>query len=104
MHAVGRLVLGPIGIKNIQASWPKMGPSFASNLLFAGCNDVGGVLMNESITRAAGSTFGQEFNVVEMEALITRAGRVPRCETLCTRTRTRSEGWSASKTRTNQSS
>ena len=78
MHAIGRLVLGPIGIKNIQASWPKMGPSFASNLLFAGCNDVGGVLMNESITRAAGSTFGQEFNVVEMEALITRAGRVPR--------------------------
>ena len=69
MHAIGRLVLGPIGIKNIQASWPKMGPSFASNLLFAGCNDVGGVLMNESITRAAGSTFGQEFNVVEMEAL-----------------------------------
>ena len=78
MHAVGRLVLGPVGIKNIQASWPKMGPSFASDLLFAGCNDVGGVLMNESITRAAGSTFGQEFNVVEMEALIARAGRVPR--------------------------
>jgi len=78
MHAIGRLVLGPVGITNIQASWPKMGPSFAQSLLFAGCNDVGGVLMNESITRAAGSKFGQEINVCEMESLIHQAGRTPR--------------------------
>ena len=91
MHAVGRLVLGPIGIKNIQRRVGENGAIFASNLLFAGCNDVGGVLMNESITRAAGSTFGQEFNVVEMEALIIEPNGVPRLRNTCTRPRTRTK-------------
>ena len=53
MHAVARLALDPV-FSNIQASWVKMGPDGAALLLDAGCNDLGGVLMNESITRAAG--------------------------------------------------
>jgi 7,8-didemethyl-8-hydroxy-5-deazariboflavin synthase CofH subunit/7,8-didemethyl-8-hydroxy-5-deazariboflavin synthase CofG subunit len=77
MHAVARLVLGPAGITNIQASWVKMGPELASLLLHAGCNDMGGTLMNESITRAAGATFGQEIDAREMRRIIEAAGRVP---------------------------
>jgi hypothetical protein len=53
LHAVARLVLHP-HITNIQASWVKMGPQAAGQLLAAGCNDMGGSIMNESITRAAG--------------------------------------------------
>jgi len=81
MHAVARLVLGPAGIVNIQASWVKMGPEFASHLLHAGCNDMGGTLMNESITRAAGATFGQEIDARAMRQIITSAGRQPRQRT-----------------------
>jgi len=81
MHAVARLVLGPVGIVNIQASWVKMGPEFAAHLLNAGCNDMGGTLMNESITRAAGATFGQEIDVLAMRQIITSAGRIPRQRT-----------------------
>jgi 7,8-didemethyl-8-hydroxy-5-deazariboflavin synthase CofH subunit/7,8-didemethyl-8-hydroxy-5-deazariboflavin synthase CofG subunit len=81
MHAVARLVLGPAGIVNIQASWVKMGPEFASHLLHAGCNDMGGTLMNESITRAAGATFGQEIDARAMQQIITSAGRQPRQRT-----------------------
>lgn len=54
LHAVSRLVLHP-HITNIQASWVKMGPQQAGRLLAAGCNDMGGSIMNESITRAAGA-------------------------------------------------
>ncbi len=53
LHAVARLALFP-AIVNIQASWVKMGPHHAAGLLAAGVNDLGGVLMNESITKAAG--------------------------------------------------
>jgi hypothetical protein len=53
LHAVSRLVLHP-HITNIQASWVKMGPQQAGRLLAVGCNDMGGSIMNESITRAAG--------------------------------------------------
>ena len=52
MHAVARLVLAP-WISNIQASWVKMGPHWAGELLKVGCNDMGGSIMNESITRYA---------------------------------------------------
>jgi FO synthase len=53
MHAVARLALGA-ALPNIQASWVKMGPERAAALLSSGCNDMGGSIMNESITRAAG--------------------------------------------------
>lgn len=75
MHAVSRLVLNPF-IPNIQASWVKMGPEKASELLKAGCNDMGGTLMNESITRAAGAQFGQLQTEEEMVTLISKAGRM----------------------------
>jgi FO synthase len=76
MHAVARLALNPV-IANIQASWVKMGPEGAVACLDAGCNDLGGVLMNESITRAAGAMHGQEIGAADLEAMIYRAGRVP---------------------------
>ena len=80
VHAVGRLSLHP-WITNVQASWVKLGPEGARAALAAGCNDLGGTLMNESISRAAGSEHGQELTPEQMEALIRSAGRVPRQRT-----------------------
>ena len=77
MHAVARLALHPL-VPNIQASWVKMGPRGVRACLAAGVNDLGGTLMNESITRAAGAGFGQELSPARMEALIRGAGRRPR--------------------------
>jgi FO synthase len=76
MHAVARLVLHPL-ITNVQTSWVKMGPRGAQACLAAGANDLGGTLMNESITRAAGAAFGQELPPRAMEELIRELGRVP---------------------------
>jgi FO synthase len=76
MHAVARLTLHP-HITNIQTSWVKMGPAGAAICLQSGANDLGGTLMNESISRAAGTQHGQEFPPAEMEALIRSIGRLP---------------------------
>jgi FO synthase len=76
MHAVARLALHPL-IPNIQTSWVKMGPAGAAACLEAGANDLGGTLMNESITRAAGAAHGQEMPPAAMEALIRSIGRTP---------------------------
>src|SRR5262252_856742 len=76
MHAVARLVLHPL-ITNIQTSWVKMGPDGAALCLNAGANDLGGTLMNESISRAAGTQHGQEFPPEAMEGLIRQIGRIP---------------------------
>ncbi|WP_420722443.1 5-amino-6-(D-ribitylamino)uracil--L-tyrosine 4-hydroxyphenyl transferase CofH [Hwanghaeella sp. LZ110] len=76
MHAVSRLVLHPV-IQNIQTSWVKLGPDGAAQCLASGANDMGGTLMNESISRAAGADFGQEMSPAKMEDTIRRAGRVP---------------------------
>lgn len=81
LHAVSRLVFADGCIPSIQASWVKMGPSEAAGLLRAGCNDMGGVLMNESISRAAGASHGQELGPQAMDDLIRTAGRVPRQRT-----------------------
>ncbi len=59
LHAVARLALHPL-ITNVQASWVKLGPDGVRQALAAGVNDLGGTLMNESISRAAGSEWGQE--------------------------------------------
>jgi FO synthase len=75
MHAVARLSLHP-WIKNIQTSWVKMGHAGAIACLNSGCNDLGGTLMNESISRAAGAAHGQEMPPAKMEELIRAAGRV----------------------------
>ena len=80
MHAVARLALHPV-IPNIQASWVKMGPRGIAACLNAGANDLGGTLMNESITKAAGASFGQELSPEEMETVIASVGRVPRQRT-----------------------
>ena len=77
MHAVARLVLHP-AITNIQTSWVKMGPAGAAICLQSGANDLGGTLMNESISRAAGTQHGQEFPPAAMEQLIRSIGREPR--------------------------
>jgi FO synthase len=76
MHAVSRLVLHPL-ITNIQTSWVKMGPQGAALCLNAGANDMGGTLMNESISRAAGTQHGQEFPPEAMEGLIGSLVRTP---------------------------
>jgi FO synthase len=80
IHAVARLALHP-RITNIQASWVKLGPAGVAEVLRAGVNDLGGTLMNESISRAAGSEHGQELAPEGMEALIRASGRVPRQRT-----------------------
>ena len=76
MHAVARIALHPY-ITNIQASWVKLGPEGAKACLDCGVNDLGGTLMNESISRAAGTTHGQEYPPEAMRALIASANRVP---------------------------
>jgi FO synthase len=74
MHAVSRLVLHPL-ITNVQASWVKLGTEGITALLQSGVNDLGGTLMNESISRAAGTQHGQEFAPSQMETVITSLGR-----------------------------
>jgi FO synthase len=80
MHAVGRLALHP-HVTNIQVSWVKMGRAGLRACLRAGVNDLGGTLMDESISRAAGASHGQEMTPAEMEAIIAAAGRIPRQRT-----------------------
>jgi FO synthase len=74
MHAVSRLVLHP-HISNIQTSWVKMGVEGAGFCLRAGANDLGGVLMDESITRAAGGRNGQFLDAAQMQELAGALGR-----------------------------
>ena len=76
MHAVSRLVLST-HIGNIQTSWVKMGLKGASLCLQAGANDIGGTLMNESITRAAGAKHGQEMKPEVLESTILACQRQP---------------------------
>ena len=80
MHAVARLALHPV-IANIQVSWVKLGADGAAACLNAGANDLGGTLMNESISRAAGTIHGEEFSPRSMENLISGLGRTPRQRT-----------------------
>jgi FO synthase len=80
MHSVARLVLYGL-IDNIQASWVKMGPQGVAVCLLAGANDLGGTLMNESITRAAGADYGQEWSPESIEYKIRELGRIPRMRT-----------------------
>jgi FO synthase len=80
MHAVARLVLHPL-IPNIQASWVKLGPEGAVAALRAGVNDLGGILMDESITRAAGGQNGQIFGPNRMADIAASAGRSVRQRT-----------------------
>ena len=69
-------MLGPT-FRNIQASWVKEGPKLAQTLLDAGANDLGGTLINESISTSAGAQYGQLVGPAELCRLIRDAGRVP---------------------------
>ncbi len=80
MHAVSRLALHPV-LPSIQVSWVKMGVEGSRACLNAGANDLGGTLMNESISRAAGTVHGQELPPERMDALIRAIGREPRQRT-----------------------
>jgi FO synthase len=76
IHAIARLALHPV-IPNIQTSWVKMGAAGAAVCLQSGANDLGGTLMNESITRAAGAQHGQEMPPEAMERIIRDLSRDP---------------------------
>ncbi|MCL2713121.1 MAG: 5-amino-6-(D-ribitylamino)uracil--L-tyrosine 4-hydroxyphenyl transferase CofH [Alphaproteobacteria bacterium] len=76
MHAVARLVLNPL-IPNIQTSWVKLGAEGVSVCLQSGANDLGGTLMHESISRAAGGGHGEEMTPRALDTIIERIGRVP---------------------------
>ncbi|MEL6531641.1 MAG: 5-amino-6-(D-ribitylamino)uracil--L-tyrosine 4-hydroxyphenyl transferase CofH [Pseudomonadota bacterium] len=76
MHAVSRIMLHG-WIDNIQVSWTKLGAERAVEMLRRGVNDLGGTLMNESISRAAGAAHGQEITAKELCDMIRAAGRVP---------------------------
>ena len=76
VHAISRLMLNN-WIPNLQVSWPKEGPRFAQVLLGVGVNDMGGTLINESISTSAGAQFGQLLRPRELRQLIRDAGRIP---------------------------
>ena len=80
MHAVARLALNPL-IPNVQVSWVKLGADGVRACLKAGANDLGGTLMNESISRAAGTCHGQELPPEQMDQLISSCGRMPQQRT-----------------------
>jgi FO synthase len=76
IHAVSRLALRGL-IDNIQVSWVKCGLDGAQRILQSGANDLGGTLMNESISRAAGAAHGQEVLPEEMRETVRGIGRIP---------------------------
>jgi len=80
MHAIARLALHPL-IVNVQTSWVKLGSDGAAAMLRAGANDLGGTLMDESITRAAGGINGQLCDPAALAEIAARAGRPARQRT-----------------------
>jgi 5-amino-6-(D-ribitylamino)uracil---L-tyrosine 4-hydroxyphenyl transferase len=76
MHSVSRIMLNN-HIKNLQVSWVKEGMRMSQMLLAAGANDLGGTLINESISNAAGSQYGQMIKPKDMRSIIRSSGRVP---------------------------
>ncbi|MEA2001673.1 MAG: 5-amino-6-(D-ribitylamino)uracil--L-tyrosine 4-hydroxyphenyl transferase CofH [Actinomycetota bacterium] len=76
MHSVARIAFDGL-VGNIQASWVKLGLAAGSRLLQAGCNDLGGTLMDETISRAAGASHGTSLEVSDLESIVRSIGRVP---------------------------
>jgi FO synthase len=74
MHAVARIAYGR-AVPNVQVSWPKMGPDGARQVLQAGANDLGGTLVDENISRAAGASHGQRMGEAEFAAIVAPLGR-----------------------------
>ncbi|MDQ2684840.1 MAG: 5-amino-6-(D-ribitylamino)uracil--L-tyrosine 4-hydroxyphenyl transferase CofH [Thermoproteota archaeon] len=76
MHAISRIFFNNF-IDNLQVSWVKEGPKLSQILLNYGVNDLGGCLINESISTAAGSQFGQLMKPIDMRRLISSSGKIP---------------------------
>ena len=76
VHAIARIMLNN-WIPNVQASWVKEGSRMSQLLLTAGVNDLGGTLINESISTAAGAQHGQLMRPAEFRQVIRQAGRIP---------------------------
>jgi 7,8-didemethyl-8-hydroxy-5-deazariboflavin synthase CofH subunit len=76
VHALARLMLGAT-FRNVQVSWVKEGVERSIELLACGANDVGGTLINESISTSAGSKHGQRLSPATLRRAIRAAGRVP---------------------------
>ena len=88
MHAVGRIAYHG-SIRSVPASWVKFGGDGVRRLLQAGVNDLGGTLMDENISRAAGASHGQELDELELRAIVEPLGRpLVQRTTLYGRTRT----------------
>jgi FO synthase len=80
MHSIGRIAYRGL-IDNVQVSWTKIGQEGAQQLLRAGCNDMGGTLMNENISRAAGANHGQLMTEESFRAIAEPIGRTLRQRT-----------------------
>lgn len=80
VHAIARIIFHG-RIKNVQASWVKLGKKMAQWALFCGANDLGGTLMEESISKSAGATSGEYMSPEEFEYMIREAGRIPQQRT-----------------------
>jgi FO synthase len=76
VHAVARIAFDGL-VDNIQASWVKLGLKAGGRLLDAGCNDLGGTLMDETISRSAGASHGTSVEAADMERMARSVGRVP---------------------------
>jgi FO synthase len=80
VHAMARIMLHG-KISNIQTSWVKLGEAGAVDMLRSGVNDLGGTLMEETISRMAGSEHGSRRSIAELEAIAAAAGRPARQRT-----------------------
>ncbi len=76
-YAISRILLNG-HVNNIQASWVKLGKKLAQFALYCGANDLGGTLMEESISKSAGASNGERISVEELEWMIHGAGRIPK--------------------------
>jgi FO synthase len=74
MHAVGRIAYRG-AIDNVQVSWVKLGEHGSRSVLQAGANDLGGTLMDENISRAAGAAHGQMMETKDLENIVAPLGR-----------------------------
>jgi len=80
VHAVARLLLHG-RIDHVQCSWVKLGPEQCGQVLAGGVDDLGGTLMEETISRMAGSSYGSRKSVQDLEQMVVAAGRTPRQRT-----------------------
>jgi len=76
IHSIARIIFGKV-IPNIQASWIKLGTKLAQIALCCGANDLGGTMMEDKISIAAGSSYGEHLPREDMHRIINEIGRIP---------------------------